>query len=59
MAATTFSLLFNGGTAAAPILFLLTLNFFLWIRVALSSDRSLTFLVSASAFGWACCSPWW
>ncbi len=48
--ATTFSLLFNGGTAAAPILFLLTLNFFLWIRVALSADRSLTFFSVGVSF---------
>lgn len=47
---TTISLIFNGGTGAAPILFVLLLNFFLWVHVARNSDRSLTFFSVGVSF---------
>lgn len=47
---TTVTLIFNGGVGAAPILFVLTLNFFLWVHVARNSDRSLTFLSVGISF---------
>lgn len=47
---TTVGLIFNGSAQAAPVLFILTVNFFLWLRVALSSDRSLTFFAVGVSF---------
>jgi len=46
----TIGLIFNGGANAAPVLFILTSNFFLWLRVALSADRSLTFFAVGVSF---------
>ncbi len=44
------SAIFDQGAGSAAILFLLLLNLFLWLRVATSTDRSLTFFSVGVSF---------
>lgn len=45
-----FSAIFDQGAGSAAVIFLLLLNLFLWLRVATSTDRSLTFFSVGVSF---------
>ncbi|MEZ4681150.1 MAG: hypothetical protein R2932_43750 [Caldilineaceae bacterium] len=46
----TISAIYNQGPGSSPILLLLAINFFLWIRVATATGRSLTFFSVGVSF---------